>query len=106
MKLKDQYEAEVSAYKNQIKYFKNELQSTKDDLNTKEIMWAEEKTALSKEILQKEKKIEELTNELCEIRNLNKELQKSAIQHFGQIKGLYSTFLHLMKHLYVINIKL
>ena len=88
----------MSAYKNQIKYFKNELQSIKDDLNAKEIMWAEEKTALSKEILQKEKKIEELTNELCEIRNLNKELQKSAIQHFGQIKCSYSTFLHLMKH--------
>jgi len=73
------------------------LQSVQDDLNAKQIMWTKEKTALSKEILQKKTKIEKLQNELSEIRNLNKELQKSAIQHFGQIKGLCSTVKYLMK---------
>lgn len=86
------------AYKTQIDFFKKELQSVKDDLNAEQIIWTEEKAALSKEILQKEEKIEKLTNELNEIRNLNKELQKSAIQHFGQIKGSCLTIsLYLMK---------
>ncbi|XP_029169771.1 putative uncharacterized protein DDB_G0282129 isoform X1 [Nylanderia fulva] len=81
------HKAAAEAYKNQVDFFKKELQSVKDDLNVKQIIWTEEKTALSREILQKEEKIEKLTNELNEIRNLNKELQKSAIQHFGQIKA-------------------